>query len=217
MARVVAADTLQLLLDGAHVLPHGAAGQRAARVRRGAVPYRRVEHDVDIVAEVALQDLIGRQALLRQVHAAPLGQTRALSADTITELGVQRLHVTLPHNVVVEAVVHQPVDVLKGAAPRDVGLIVAGGAGDVEIVAAAAVILGVDAVQRHGDLGQNIGPQSVLRPRRIDLAAGHVLDVGGKRHRHVLRRLIRRAQMDGDILRHHRKRHGSSLLSGQFQ
>ena len=157
-------NAVELLLDGAHALPVGSSLQRPAGVGGNVVAYRRVKYDVDIIAVVVLQDLIGDISCLRQIHAAPLAQSAALSAHAVTERGEQRFHAALPHDIVVEDVVHDAADVFKYIAAADIGLIPRGGVGDVEIIPAAAVVFRIDPIQGKGDLGHNVGPQRCLRP-----------------------------------------------------
>ena len=212
-SRVVLADAVQLPLDGADVLAHAAHGQRPSGIGGRAVPHRCVVHKVDVLPIVVLQYLVGRPSLLRQLLAAPLRQPPALGAHAIAELGVQRLHVTPADDVVVEHIVHDGVDVLERLLIGGECLIVLGVVGDVEVIAPAAVELRIDPVQRHGYLRQHVGADGALVPCGVYLAGGHALDIAGKGDGDVLRRGVRRAQMDGDVLRNNRIGHGSALLS----
>ena len=136
-----------------------------------------------------------------------------MGADAVAELGVQRLHVTPADDVVVENVIHNGVDVLERLLIGGEGLVVLGVVGDVEVIAPAAVELRIDPVQRHGDLGQHVGADGALVPGGVYLAGGHALDIAGKGDGDVLRRGVRRTQMDGDVLRNNGIGHGSALLS----
>ena len=204
-AGIVFVDAIELLLNGTHALAVGAPLQRPSRIGGNVVTDRSVKDDVDVVAVVVLQDLIGDVALLRQIHAAPLAQPAALGAHSVAERGEQRLHIALPHDVVVENIVHDLTDVLKYIAAGDIGLIPLRGAGDVKVIAPAAVILRVDPVEGEGDLGHDIGPQRRLRPGRVQLMGGYVLDIAGEGNGHIGGVAVRHPQMDGDGGGNHRK------------
>ena len=64
----------------------------------------------------------------------------------------------------VEDVVCEADHHIKDGAPVDVGLVVAGGAADVEGIPPGGIPLGVDAVEDQGDLTVDVGPQRRLRP-----------------------------------------------------
>ena len=143
-----------------------------------------------------------------------MAQAVAPGTYPVAEGGEQRLHIALPHDVVVEDIVHDLADVLEHIAAGDVGLIPLGGAGDVEIVALAAVELRIHPVQGEGDLGHDVGPQRRLRPGGVQLVRGHILDVAGEGHRYIGGAAVGQAQMDGDGGGDHRiDRHGPDLLT----
>ena len=207
-------DAVQLLLNGADALAVGAPFQRSAGVGGDIVGHRGVKDDVDIVSIVVLQDLIGDVPRLCQIHAAPLAQAVAPGTHPIAEGGEQRLNIPLPHDVVVEDIVHDLADILKHIAAGHVGLIPLGGAGDIEVIAPAAVKLCVHPVQGKGDLGHDIGPQRRLRPGGVQLVGGHVLDVAGKGNGHIGGAAVGQAQMNGDEGGNDRiGGHGSPLLT----
>ena len=216
--RVVFRNAVELPLDDAHLLAHVAEAQRAARIRHRHIGDRRVEDDVDVIPVVVLQDLIRDHALIGEVDSPPLRKAGAFRGRAVAVLGKKRLHVALLHDVIVEDVVHDLRDVLENIPPVDVHLVVLRRIRDVEVVALAAVKLRVDAVQGIGDLREDVGADRGLRPVRVNLAGGHVLDVIRKGDAHVFRRLIRQAEVHGDVFRDHRcaaQRHKApSFLTG---
>jgi hypothetical protein len=200
---VVLPDAVELPLQGLHVVAGVAPPQGPPRIGGHVPAYRRIHHQIDVATVVVLQNFVGRHALLRQIHAAPLGQATAPGTHPVAELGEQRLHAALPHDIVVENIVHDAADILEYVAVLHIGLIVPGGGGDVEVVPSGPVILRVHPVQGVGDLGQNVGSDGTLRPGRINFVGGHVLDVLGEGYHHVPGGLPRRPQMHRDGLRHH--------------
>ena len=69
---------------------------------------------------------------------------------------------------------------------------------DIEGIPPAAVILGVDPIERERDARQRVGPQRGRLPRRVDLAGQDVCHIVGKRHGNIFRVRIRRTEMNGD-------------------
>ena len=159
---------------------------------------RGLHYQLDVVSVVPPQDGHAVQPLLGQLLTAPLGQPVAGDGGAVAELGGQRLHKALTADIVVEDIVHQSVDIVKDVAAFDELLVRGGGGGDLEGIAAADVVFGVDPVQGEGDLRQNIGAERRELPGGIDLAGGYIFDVVGEGDGDVFRALAGGAQVYGD-------------------
>lgn len=90
-----------------------------------------------------LQDFIGDHALLGQAHRPPLGKSLAGSGGAAAVLGEIGLHRPLLHHVIIEDIVHDMTDVFIDIPVFHKALVIAGGAGDIEIIALAGIPLGV--------------------------------------------------------------------------
>ena len=77
-------------------------------------------------------------------------------------------------------------------------LVVAGGIGDVEVIALCAVPFGEHAVEYIGDLRVHVRTDGLLGPCRVYLGRGHILDVVRERHGDILRVLGRRTEVHRD-------------------
>ena len=95
--------------------------------------------------------------------------------------------------------------VLKNVPPVYVVLVVAGGVGDIEVIAPRAVVFGIDAVESIGDLGIHVGSYGLLGPGGIYLAGRDIKNVVQKGYGHIRGRLIGLAQMDSYGLGNDRK------------
>ena len=126
---VVLPDAVELPLQGLHVVAGVAPPQGPPRIGGHVPAHRRIHHQIDVATVVVLQNFVGRHALLRQIHAAPLGQATAPGPHPVAERGEQRLYTALPHDVVVENIVHDAADVLEYVAVLHIGLIVPGARG----------------------------------------------------------------------------------------
>ena len=134
-------------------------------------------------------------------------KTAALRADPVTEHREQRLYRSLTADIIVEDVVDDQADRVKHLAVHGIGMVIARVIGDIKVIAPAAVILGIHAVQSIRDLGEDIRPQRGLGPCREDLAGCDVLDIVRKRHGDILGGRVRRAEVNGDIGRYGRQQH----------
>ena len=74
------------------------------------------------------------------------------------------------------------------------------GAGDVKIVAPAAVEFRVDPVEGEGCNGENVGPQGAFLPGGVNLGGGHIFHIVREADGHILRIRAGGAQMYGDPL-----------------
>ena len=202
--RIILGNAVQLALDGEHIVAEGAAPQRGAGIGLGVAADLGVIDNADIVAVVVAQNLQRRVALIGEGDASPLRQAVAKGGVAVAELRIERLDPAGADDIVVKDLIRYAADVVVDLAAVDVVLVDGGIVGDVKIIAAAAVELRVDAVERKGDLRQNIGADGALRPGGIDLVGRDVFDVFGKRHRHIGRRRVGSAQMHGDRLRDNR-------------
>ena len=211
--RIVFADTVELTLQCAHIFTHLAALQRYAGIRGRVASYRRIKDQIDVVAVIILQDLIRHQTLFGKVYAAPLGQAVALHLHAVAKMRRQRLNLSLADDVVIENIIHDAADVVKHIAALHIGLIVLRGIGHIKIISAAAIVFCKDAVERKGDLGENIGADGTFRPCGVNFIGSNIFDVIGKRNGHIGRFLIGPAQMHRDGIRYDRIRHGSSFLA----
>jgi len=111
-----------------------------------------------------LEDGQGAAALLGQGDGAPLLEAGAgdrLAVAVLGKIGVDGAGLA---DIGVEDVVGEADHHVKDGAPVDVGLVVAGGAADVEGIPPGGIPLGVDAVEDQGDLTVDVGPQRRLRP-----------------------------------------------------
>ena len=159
---VILSDAVEHGLEHHHVLPGGALAQGIAGVGVGHIPDGGIVDQFDVVPVVVAQNGHVVRPLLGHGLAAPLGQAVTGGGGTVAELGRQGLHKAHPADVGGEHVVHQAVDVFKGAPAFDEFLIVLGLTGDVKVIPAAGVELGVHPVEGKGDLGQNVGFQGFL-------------------------------------------------------
>ena len=196
--RIVLRDAVERDLQKRHVdadiaPPHGAAGVGFLQILHG-----RVRHDLHILSIIPPEDPDGIRARLRQLLRAPLAEPVAGGGDTVAEFGRQRLDIALPAQIIGEQLVDERGDVLIDVAAVDEFLIDRGRGRDVEGIAAAAVVLRIDAVERERDDGQRVGPQRGRFPGRVDLAGKHVFDIVGKRDRDVFCARVRCAEVDRD-------------------
>jgi len=111
-----------------------------------------------------LQDGQRVASLIGQRDGAPLLHAGAGYGFAVAVLGVIGVDGTDAAYVGVEDVVGNAAHHLEDVAAMDVVLVVAGGAGDLKIVAFAAVPFSIYAVQRQADLSVDVGPQGLLRP-----------------------------------------------------
>ena len=200
-ARVIPGDAVELHLLGAHIVAPIAEAEGQPGIRGGVDAHRCVGVDVDVGAVELGQDVVRAVALLREGDSPPLGEAVAGDGGAVAVLGEVGLDAPLPDNIFVEDVVHDVADIGENIPAVDIGLIVPGGIGDVEIVALAAVPFGVKPVERIGDLRVDIGAQRILRPGGIDLARGDVFDIIRKCDRDVLCARAGRAQVHGEKIR----------------
>ena len=121
-------------------------------------------HDLDVVAVVVAQDLQGIHARVGPVHRAPLLHALAGHGLAVAILGVIGVDGAHPAHVSIEDIVGNALHHLEHVALVHIVLVEAGGIGDVEVVAAAGVPLGEDAVEGQADLGVDVGPQRLLGP-----------------------------------------------------
>ena len=157
--------------------------------------------DIQIVSIVVGEDFIRGQPLLREINRTPLGQPFALHTLPVAVGGEQRLNFTRSGEILIEDFADNPVGVFKQIASVYKGLIVGGGIRDVKIIAAGAVVFGVDAVERIGDLCIDVGADCALRPGRVDFTGGDILDVLQKRNCDIGGApVIRRTEVDRDGL-----------------
>ena len=98
----------------------------------------------------------------------------------------------------IEQLVNQCRNVLVDAAAVYVFLIVGGRVGDVKIVAPAAVVLSVDAVERIGYDGERVRTQGGDAPGGVNFAGHDVFHIVRKRGGDVGGGAVRRTEMDGD-------------------
>lgn len=141
-------------------------------------------------------------------------QPVAGDGGAIAVLGEVGLDAALPVNILVEDIVNDVTNVGEDIPVLYIGLIIACGVGDVEIIPHAAVPLGIVAVESIRNLRIDIGADGVFRPGRIDFAGCHVFNIVGERNRDILGIGARRPQMDGQKLRNIRLsvQSGRSLL-----
>ena len=144
-----------------------------------------------------MQHFIRRETPVGEFHGAPLGKPLAGNGGTVAELREQRLDAPLPHDVVVEYLIDDLADVIENVPAVYERLVVLRGACYVEIIAAAAVPLGIYAVERECHLGVDVGAYRGFRPGGVYLAACHVLDVVREGQGDILGVGIRRAEMYG--------------------
>ena len=85
--------------------------------------------------------------------------------------------------------------------------------GNIEVIAARGIILGIDLVQRKGYLRKQICFDRLLGPARLDLIGGNILDIIRKEHGDIFRRLVGTTEMHSDILRHYGQNRHQSLSS----
>ena len=161
---VVAGDAVELALDGAHGIACAAQAQRCAGIAFGNGLNVVGAYDLNVVAVVILQDGQRVASLIGQRDGAPLLHAGAGYGFAVAVLGVIGVDGTDAAYVGVEDVVGNAAHHLEDVAAMDVVLVVAGGAGDLKIVAFAAVPFSIYAVQRQADLSVDVGPQGLLRP-----------------------------------------------------
>ena len=196
---VILGDAVQLHLNHHHIGTDAAPPQRDARVGGGVVLYGRVGDDLHIPI-VGTEDFHGVVALLGKILAAPLAESFAGDGGAVAEFGGQRLHKARPAQIAVKQVIHQPCHIGKEAAALYKKLIVGRGAGNVKIIAPAAVELRIYPVQGKGHNGQDVCPQGAFLPGGVNLRGGHVFHIVRETDGHILRIRAGCAQMYGDPL-----------------
>lgn len=138
--RVVLGYSVQLCLDDHHIGAYAASSQRRPGIGRHIVLHRGIGHDFHVPI-VAAQNLGGVVALLGKGLAAPLAQAFAGDGGAVAKFCGQRFYKARAAQIGIEKLIHQPGNVGKKAAPPDKELVIGGGAGDVKIIASAAVEL----------------------------------------------------------------------------
>ena len=175
--------------------PQCHAGERPAEVGRE----RCTGDEIDVVAVKRLQDLLGGKSLLGQRHGSPLAKpARTGDGRAVAVLREQRLDGIAAGEVSADHIVYDGGDVLENIAPGHERLVVAGGIGDVEVIALCAVPFGEHAVEYIGDLCVHVRTDGLLGPCRVYLGRGHILDVVRKRHGDILRVRGRRTEVHRD-------------------
>src|SRR5699024_9419808 len=198
--RVVLADAVERGLHYRDIGTAAAHPERGAGIGLGDSRHWGLGDDFNVVAGVKAKDLHGIKSLLRQGFRASLTPAVAGGGGAVAEFGRQGLHGARAADVASHHLVHQAGDVLEVAPAVDEGLIPGGGVGDIEVVAPAAVELGVDPVEGVGHDGQDVGAQGALVPGGVDLAGGHVFHIVRGGHRHILGGGVGKSQVDGDGL-----------------
>ena len=188
---IVLRDAVETDLYRAHVVAHVANAKREFGHADTQTLHGHVGDNVNVVPEIGGQNLIGGEPLVGKIHRAPLRKTVALYLNAVAVSGKQRLNAALAADVAVEDLTRDLADVVENVTAVDKGLINGGGVGDVKIITARAVILGVNAVERKGNLCVHVGSDGVFRPIGVDFRGCYVHDVVDKGNGHVLRRRIR--------------------------
>ena len=173
--------------------PHGAAGVGLLQILHG-----RVRHKLHVLPVIGAQNVDGVCAVLRQILRPPLAQARTRDRHAVAEFCRQRLDKALLPQIIREQLVDQLGDIFIDVAAIDKFLVNGRRGRDIEGIPPAAVILGVDPIERERDDRQRVGPQRGRLPRRVDLAGQDVFHIVGKRHGNIFRVRIRRTEMNGD-------------------
>ena len=113
-----------------------------------------------------MQYLKGGKSSVGKLDRAPLRKSLTGYLNAVAICGEQRLDGAVAHDVVCEYLVYYAADVFKIISARNEGLVVGGGVGDIEIVAAVAVKFRINSVERERDLSVNVGANGVFWPRR---------------------------------------------------
>ena len=208
---------VDLVLDLPHVVAERTEPKRSPGVRLRPVLQGRVGDYLDIVAVVVFQYLRRIEPVIRELYRPPLRKSVALGTYPVTEHCEQRLDRARPTDIVVEYFVDDDADGVEYLSVLGIGVVIARVARDVEIVPAAAIKLGVHAVEGIGYLGEDVGSYARLRPCGEDLAGSDVLDIIVEGHGDVLGGLVGSAEMHGYICRYSRQQYGhhpSSPVSG---
>ena len=112
-----------------------------------------------------------------KILAAPLAQPFAGDGGAIAEFGGQRLYEARSTQIIVEKLINDSGNIVEEAASVDEELIVSCAAGNVEVIATAAVKLRIHPVQGKRDNGVDVGPQGCFVPSGVDLAGSDILEV----------------------------------------
>ena len=174
---IISRNAIEAHLDLSDVGTRRAEAERHLGQRGGNAAHGRISYQLDVIAVIIGKNFKGSSAVLRKLLAPPLGKTCAGDLNAVAVGGKERFNVTLTSDIVIEKLVCDGSDVFVNIAPLDKGLIDRGGVCDVKGIAARAVIFGVNAVERIGDLCVHIGANGAFVPGGIDLARGHVGDV----------------------------------------
>ena len=161
---IVLGNAVELALEGKNAGPAVAPAHRAAGIALGDGGDVGGADDLDVIAVVVAQDGQGAAALLGQSDGPPLFEARAGHRFAIAVLGKVGVDGAGLADEGAENVVGEPDHHVKDGAPVDVSLVVPGRTGDVEIVPAGRIPLGIDAVERQRDLTVDVGPQGLLGP-----------------------------------------------------
>ena len=140
--------------------------------------------------------------MLGQRHGSPLAKpARTGDGRAVAVLREQRLDGIAAGEVSADHIVYDGGDVLENIAPRHERLVVAGGIGDIKIVALRAVPFGEHTVEHIGHLCVHVGADGLFGPCRVYLGRGHILDVVRERHGDILRVRGRRTEVHRDGFR----------------
>ena len=216
-AGVILGNAIQLPLQNGHIgaaVPHPQAAAGIALLHGGNILRAA---DSNIRAVVMAQDLQRVVSAVGQLHRAPLLHAGAAHAFSVAIFGVIGLGVAALLHIGVENFACQALHHLEYRAFVYKILVIACGIGDVKIIAAAAVPLGVNAVQRQTDLCVYVGPQRIFGPCGIHLAAGHICNIVLETHGNISRRSRRAAQMHRDGFGDHHLPQDHGLSAGGFR
>ena len=197
--RITLGDAVQGGLNQNHTGAGGSPAQWGSGIGAGDAHHRCIGDDFNI-SVIASQDLGRIITLPCQILAAPLAETLAGDGGSVTKLGSQRLHKSRPPEIIVEQFLGKTGHIFKITPALDKKLVIGRGAGDVKIIATAAVKLRVYPVEGKGNNGQNVGPESAFLPSGINFAGSYVFYIIYKADCDVFRIRIGRPKMDGDPL-----------------
>ena len=147
--RVVLRYPVELALYRHNIVAERAYPQRCPRVRLRIAADRRVVDDRNIIAVIVADDLYRRHPAVGKGNAAPLRQPVAACCVAVTKLCVQRLNIPAAHKVVVKDLVHYRADVVVNNAVFVIRLVDGCVVRYVKIIAPAAVVFGIHAVERE--------------------------------------------------------------------
>ena len=90
--------------------------------------------------------------MIGKLDGPPLGKSLAGHGGPVAVHGEKRFYAAFPNKIVVKDFVNDPADILKNISAVDEGLIMSGGICDIKIIAARAVIFGIDPIEGKGNL-----------------------------------------------------------------